>query len=267
MALKVAMGQYYPGSSVLHRLDPRAKLVGSLVCMVGALFIGNAAQLALATVLTLAFVALSRVPLGKVLESASTLIAFLVVIGLFNLFVVQTGTELVHVWIVRITTDGVWAAALYSWRFALLLLVGLVLLLTTTPTQLADAFESLLSPLAGLGVPVHELAMVLSLALRFVPTLANEANQVMDAQAARGGSLETGTPAQRVRGLVSVAVPLFAGAIRHADTVSKALDARGFEGGARRSHWHPMRMQLRDGIFLACSAAYVAALVALGILL
>ena len=89
MALKVAMGQYYPGSSVLHRLDPRAKLVGSLVCMVGALFIGNAAQLALATVLTLAFVALSRVPLGKVLESASTLIAFLVVIGLFNLFVVR----------------------------------------------------------------------------------------------------------------------------------------------------------------------------------
>lgn len=266
MAIKVGLGSYVPGTSPLHRLDPRVKAVALLALMVSSMLVSTPAQLALAAALTLGLVLATGVGPGRVVSSVAGVLVFLVVVGLFNLFFVQTGPELVHLGFVRLTTGGVWAAVLYSCRFGLLALMGACLMLTTTPTQLADAFESLLSPLARLGLPVHEVAMVMSLALRFVPTLADEANAVMEAQASRGGSLETGSPVERARATVAVLVPLFAGAMRHASGLSRALDARCYEGGSGRTHYHESHVRGRDLAFAGLCVLYVALLLVVGTL-
>lgn len=266
MAIKVGLGSYVPGTSPLHRVDPRVKAVALLALMVSGMLVSTPAQLVLAAALTLVLVLATGVGPGRVVSSVAGVLVFLAVVGLFNLLFVQTGPELLRLGVVRLTTGGVWAAVLYSCRFGLLVLMGACLMLTTTPTQLADAFESLLSPLARLGLPVHEVAMVMSLALRFVPTLADEANAVMEAQALRGGSLETGTPVERVRASIAVLVPLFAGAMRHASGLSRALDARCYEGGNGRTHYHEPHVRGRDLAFVGLCVIYVIVLLLVGTL-
>lgn len=265
MAIRISMGQYVPGDSPIHRLDPRVKAVGTLLAMVAAIVASEPAQLACCAAAVALLVGLCRVPPRRILASVSSILAFLAVIALLNVFFVRGGAVLLSLGPVVVTEGGLWGALLYAGRFALLVLVGAVLMLTTTPTQLTDAFESLLSPLARLGAPVHDLAMVMSLALRFVPTLGEEAQQVLEAQAARGASFESGGPAARLRAALSVVVPLFAAALRHADAVALALDARCYEGGASRSHFHEMRMRGADVAYLVAWFALLAALVALGL--
>lgn len=264
MSLKVTVGQYFPADSPIHRLDARVKAACALALIVGSLFVRTPVQLALACAMTLAVLLLSEVPASKVIGSLRPIIAFLVFTSLFNLFWVGTGDVLVSAPL-RITSGGLWTAVLYTLRFTMLVMTGAMLTLTTTPTALTDAFEASLSPLARIGAPAHEWAMVLSLALRFVPVLADDASAVLDAQRARGGALDQGGPARRVRSLVSIMVPLFASSLRHADGLSRALDARCYEGGEGRTHWHERRFGPQERAAVTMTTAYLTVLLALGL--
>lgn len=264
MALRIEIGQYYAADSPVHALDARAKLCCVLAALVAIFCVSNAAQLAVATAFTVAALAAARVPGRLVLASVRPLVVFLAVLSLFNLVFVQTGGPLATIGPLTITTGGAWAALLYTARFALALVLGSLILLTTTLTQLSDALDSLFSPLSRLGLPGHEIAMVFSLMLRFVPTLADEASAIMDAQALRGGGLDEGGPAQRVRSIVPVVVALLASGLRHADGVARALDARCYEGGTGRTHYHEQRLTHRDAIAAAFTATLILTLALLG---
>ena len=255
------VGHYLPAASPVHRLDARVKVVCLTCLLVSTFAVGSPLQLALAAALVGALVAATRLPVRPVLATVRPIVPFALVIAVFNLFAMRGGDALLELGPLAVTTHGLWAAALYALRLLIAVTVGAVLLLTTTPTALTDAFESLLSPLARLGVPAHEVAMVLSLALRFVPVLADETQSVMDAQAARGGSFDEGGPAARVRALGAVLVPVFAGALRHAQNLSRALDARCYEGGEGRTRYHVPHVRPADVAFAAACLAWVAALV------
>ena len=264
MALRIEIGQYYAADSPVHALDARAKLLCALAALVAIFCVSSAAQLAVAAVFTFAVLVAARVPGGRVLASVRPLVVFLAVLSVFNLFFVQSGDALASLGPLAITTGGVRSAVLYTARFALALVLGSLILLTTTPTQLADAFDSLLSPLSRIGLPGHEIAMVFALMLRFVPTIADEASAIMDAQSLRGGSFDEGGPARRIRSLVPVVVALLASGLRHADGLARALDARCYEGGVGRTHYHEQRLTHRDLIAAALTAAFILALALLG---
>ncbi|MBP3892712.1 MAG: energy-coupling factor transporter transmembrane protein EcfT [Atopobiaceae bacterium] len=264
MAFRISLGRYVPADSPIHRLDPRAKIVCGVALMVSVFFIQTPVQLAFGWACALALVLASRVPAGKVLESIRPVIAVLMVLSLFNLLLVTSGDTLVSFGPLRITTDGLWAAVNYSLRLVVAVIAANLILLTTTPTQLTDAFDALLAPLSRIGLPGHEIAMVFSLMLRFIPTIADEASAIVDAQTARGGALAEGSPIRRVRAVVPVIVALLASSLRHANGLSRALDARCYEGGAARGHWHPLQMHPSDWLALAVTAAYVVVLISLG---
>ncbi|WP_417119050.1 energy-coupling factor transporter transmembrane component T family protein [Olsenella phocaeensis] len=265
MALRIRMGQYYPGDSPIHRLDPRAKVTAALAVMVSVFAISTPLQLAFGFAFALALLALAQVPAHKVLESIRPLVAMLLVLGLVNLLVNRSGEVVWRLGVLAITTGGLRAAFVYSLRLVIAVVAAALMLLTTTPTQLTDAFDAGLAPLARLGLPGHELAMVFSLMLRFIPTLADETQSILDAQASRGGRLLAGSPVRRIRAVGAILVALLASSIHHAEGLSRALDARCYEGGAERSHWHPLHMRGADWLAVGATTAYVAALVALGL--
>lgn len=262
MALRIGIGQYYPKDSPVHRLDPRTKIVCALAVMLSVFFIRTPLQLLYALALSAALVRVSQIPAGKIAESIRPLVAILFLLGLFNLFFVHTGAVLVELGAVSITSDGLWDAVLYPLRFSVAILFGALLLLTTTPTELTDAFDALLGPLSRLGLPGHELAMVFSLMLRFIPTIADETSAIIDAQTARGAGWQQGGFSRRIRAIGPVIIALLASSVRHAHNVGRALDARCYEGGESRTHWHPLHLERRDAL-----AAGIAALALVGLFL
>ncbi len=263
MALRIDLGQYVPASSPVHRLDARVKLCCAVAVALALFSASGPASLLVGAAAVLACVRLARVPVARALSSLLPLAPFLVLVCAFNLLFVRGGAVLLAVGPVCVTAGGARAAALYAGRFAVALVAGALVLMTTTPTQLADALDRLLSPLGRLGLPAHQLAMVLALMLRFVPTIADEARDVMDAQSMRGGGLDEGGPVRRLRALGSVVSALLAGCLRHAEGLSRALDARCYQGEAARTHLHDPRLRRSDAVAVALSAATVAAIVAL----
>ncbi|OUO47234.1 cobalt ABC transporter [Olsenella sp. An285] len=262
MALRISVGQYFAADSPVHRLDARVKLVCTLVALVAIFCVSSLPQLVVAAVFVAGVLAAARVPAGRVLASVRPLLVFLAVLSLFNLVFVRAGDVVAVLGPLSITEGGIRAAALYTARFALALVTGSLIMLTTTPTQLADAFDRMLSPLSRLGLPGHEIAMVFSLMMRFVPTLADEASAIIDAQSLRGGAFDEGGPVQRVRSIVPVVVALLASGLRHADGLSRALDARCYEGGAGRTHLHEQRIGAREGVAMALTLGLVVLLAA-----
>ena len=251
----------------LERLDPRVGMLSALAIMFSAFAIGSFRQLLLAVILTGVVVVAGRVDVGRLIASVHVFLVMFVFCGLLNVFFVRTGNTVANIGPIPITDDGIRIAVLYACRFAVVIVIGAIFLDSTTPTAMTDAFESLLTPFARLGMHAQETALVMSLALRFLPTLGMETKAVIDAQAARGGGIETGSFADRVKALAAIVVPVFAGAIRHADNLSLALDARCYEEGVSRTHWRVMRMRRGDGIACCVVIVYLAALVALGALL
>lgn len=252
-----------PAHSVIHRLDPRVKMVGFLAAMFTMFAVNTPTQLALGIAITLAVIAAARLNPLRVLESIHPILILLGLMGVVNLFVVRTGTPVVVLGPLSITDQGVTIAVLYACRFALVIILGAVFLTTTTPTAMTDAFDTLISPLNRLGIHAQEIALVMSLALRFIPTLTDETRAIVDAQSARGGSIETGSPAQRIKAMSAIIVPIFAGTLRHADNLSLALDARCYEEGIRRTHWRALTIAARDRVFAAAVIVYIAAIIAL----
>ena len=257
------MGQR--SSDVVSRMDPRVKMALTLVLMFSAFTIRSGWQLVAGAVLVGAAIAVARINPLRLLGAVHPFLALFAVTGAVNVFFVHTGTPVWRFGSVTITDDGLWTMVIYVLRFALVILLGAVFLTRTTPTQMTDAFESLLSPLSRLGVHTHELSLVMSLALRFIPTLTGEAKAIADAQAARGGSIETGSPLQRAKAMSAIVVPVFAGTLRHADNLSRALDARCYEGGSGRTHYRAMAVAGRDVAAMLAAAVYLAALVVLAL--
>lgn len=263
MAVNVSLGHYIAGHSWLHRLDPRAKLICSLIVIIAAFTVSTAAQLIFALICTAAILISSGISPRSILHTIRPALLVLSLLGLFNLFFIQTGTLVFTLGSVTLFDQGIWAAILYPSRFAIALVLGSLTTLTTTPTALADACDALLSPLSRLGLPGHEIAMVLALMLRFVPTLIDDVQTISEAQESRGAALSAGKPRQRLQAITALLVALFTSALRHANNLSRALDARCYEGSAKRTHLHPLKFHRVDAVCAAVTCGFVFALIVL----
>lgn len=247
----------------LARLDPRALITGTLVGMVGMFFVATPLQLLWAFLGVCAVVALSPRSLRGTLRNCHGMLASVLVLGLLNVFFVRSGTPLAHIGSLPITDEGMRNAVIYSLRFVFVLILGLAMTACTTPTKLTDAGAAMLSPLSRLGVHVDEISLVMSLALRFMPVMGAELRTLSIAQATRGGDVASGSPAKRCRAVMALIVPMCAAALRHAEMLGTALDARCYEGGAHRTHWHRSRWGIHDAIALLAVAGWMAALLLL----
>ena len=242
----ITLGQYFPGNSVVHRLDPRTKLV-LLVVYIAALFTATAWPTYLLVFLFLVItVAISQIPLKSIFNGMKPLALILVFTGILNIFFTNEGKMLVSLGFIKIYSGGIIRAAYMVWRILMLITGTFLLTYTTSPIALTDGLESLLNPLKKIRVPVHELAMMMCIALRFIPTLIEETGKIMAAQKARGADFESGNLFQRVKALVPILVPLFISAFRRADELATAMECRCYQGGDGRTKMKLLRYKMRD---------------------
>ena len=262
MFKNVTLGQYFPGESFVHQLDPRTKLLAT-IALIAVVFMssGFAGFIAIA-----AFVLLTAMTTGvhlKFLFKGLKPIFFIILFTfILNLFFQQTGDVLVQFWAIKITTGGLRMAGFMAARLILLVVASQLLTLTTSPISLTDGLESLMRPFSKIGFPAHEIAMMMSIALRFIPTLMDEADKIMKAQKARGADFESGKLLQRAKAMIPLLVPLFVGAFRRADELALAMDARCYRGGAGRTRMKQLKYGRRDAIAaLAIVALFAAVLI------
>lgn len=259
-------GRVVGDGSPIHRLDPRVKVVGALAFMASCLVATGAAALALAASVVVGLCLLARIPPARLARQLRPLASVVAISALINLFCIDGGPLIASWGPVSIHQAGADAAVLYAVRFLLMFAAGTLLVLTTTPVAIADALRALLSPLERVGVRTGDAAMTISIALRFVPILARDARDVADAQTARGAGLGRRGPLAFIRACIPMAAPLFASALRHAENLGRAMDARGYTGDARRTVWRGLRLDARpDGVAIALLLAYLAASVALAV--
>ncbi len=245
MIRDITLGQFYPSNSPLHKLDPRVKvlmLIGSIVvifCAFNFFALGIVAALAVAAIL------LSRVPVRLFLKSLKAIIFVVAFTSILNVFY-GSGEPLWQWWIFKITWEGISNAIFVTVRIIALVILSSALTFTTSPTDLTDALERLMKPLSYLGVKVHEIAMMMTIALRFVPTLLEETDKIMSAQKARGADMESGNLISRIKALIPVLVPLFVSAFRRAYDLAMAMECRCYQGGEGRTRMRKLKMSYRD---------------------
>ncbi len=246
----VSLGRYYPTQSILHRLDPRTKVIVSILLMALIFIASNPLPMAASGLLTVILIGLSRVPVKQVVLSLRPMLFILAFAAVLNIFTVS-GNPLLQVGPLTVSDQGLYTAIRMAARLIVLILnTTLLLTLTTTPIHVSDALENLLSPLKRFGFPAHEMAMMMSIALRFVPTLLEETDKIMKAQSSRGADYDTGGLISRARGLVSVLIPLFVSAFKRAEDLATAMEARCYRGGESRTRLRIMRYQKADIWFL-----------------
>lgn len=248
-------------TSLLKSFDPRATLLSCFILMLSAFSITNYIQLAILAFVTFTLTVAAKIPFVKLIASLHMIIAIFVFSGLLNILAVRTGTVLANIATIPITTDGINYAILFATRFSLVIIIGAVLVLTMSQTTLNESCTRLLSPLRHIGIPTQEIALIMSLALRFLPTLSAEAHSVALAQIARGSSIRDGSFKQRVHAITALIVPGFAGVIRHADILALALDARCYTPGAERTHLHSWKMRIKDVLLLVVTLCVVSAII------
>ena len=262
MLKDITLGQYFPGDTLAHRLDPRTKLLATVLYII-AIFLAKGPIAYGVLILTLIVsVRISKVgakALFRGLKPVLFIIAFTAVLNLFY----TPGTVIAQLWIFRVTREGVITAIAMMLRISLLIMGTFLLTYTTSPIRLTDGLEDLLGPLKKLGVPVHELAMMMSIALRFIPTLIEETDKIVSAQKARGADFETGSLMQRAKALVPLLVPLFVSAFRRADELATAMECRCYHGGEGRTKLNVLRYETRDYLVLGYYAALVAVVIVL----
>ena len=264
MALKdITLGQYFPGASPIHRLDPRAKLVG-LILYIVALFLGKwfVSYAVLLGVLILA-VALSTVRPKALLKGMKPVLFLLIFTGLLNIFFTPGETVLLSFWRITVTAEGLLHAFFMVVRIMMLISCTFLLTYTTSPLALTDGLEGLLSPLKKLRVPVHELAMMMSIALRFIPTLIEETDKIMSAQRARGADFDSGSLIRRAKALIPLLVPLFISAFRRADELATAMECRCYQGGEGRTKMKQLRYTALDAKAFVLGGVMLAAVIVL----
>lgn len=257
MIREITLGQYYPVDSVLHRMDPRTKLFGTLVFIVSLFLADSLVAYGVITLFLVSAVRLSRVPFRFMVKGLKAMLFLLLASVSFNLFLTP-GTEIFRIGFLRMTWEGVRLAGFMALRLVYLVIGSSVMTLTTTPNQLTDGLEKGLGVLKKIGVPVHEVSMMMSIALRFIPILVEETDKIMKAQMARGADFEAGNLFRKARSMVPLLVPLFISAFRRAADLAMAMEARCYHGGEGRTKMKPLHYQRRDRI------AYLAYLVYLG---
>ena len=244
------LGRYIPGDSIIHRLDPRSKLLAMFLLIVISFWANNLITNLLLFVVTGIFISLSGVPLSffiKGLRSMFFLIAFTTI---FQLFFISGGQVLWEIGFIKITSHGIEQAGIIFCRFVLIIFYSTLLTLTTMPLSLATAVESLLGPLKRFKVPVHEIGLMLSMSLRFVPTLMDDTIRIMNAQKARGVDFGEGSIVQKVKAMIPILIPLFATSLKRADSLATAMEARGYQGGVGRSQYRQLSWMRKDSIAL-----------------
>ena len=252
MLRDITIGQHFPGSSLVHRFDPRMKIVLTIVYIVLLFAASNPLGLALSLLFLVGMYGVAKIPFKLIVKSLKPILPIVVFTAVLNLFFVSgEGEPLVRVWVLTIYAEGVKYAILLAVRVCALIAGTSLLTYTTSPIVLTDAIESLLRPLAKLHFPVHELAMMMTIALRFIPTLIEETDKIMNAQKARGAMLDNGKMTERVKALVPVLIPLFISAFRRADELAMAMECRCYRGGEGRTRLKVLRCDKQDYIDLA----------------
>ncbi|WP_186564699.1 energy-coupling factor transporter transmembrane component T family protein [Lawsonibacter celer] len=253
MALKdITLGQYFPGSTVLHRLDPRTKLVGTVAYIVALFLAKQLVSYGILLVLLAVLIAVSKVGLKAIVRGMKPVLVIVIITAVLNLFYTSGGgTPLVQFWIFKIYPEGIWAAVFMVLRIFMLITCTFLLTYTTSPIMLTDGLERLLGPLKRIGLPVHELSMMMSIALRFIPTLIEETDKIMSAQKARGADFDTGNLMQKAKALLPLLVPLFISAFRRADELATAMECRCYHGGEGRTRLRQLKLRGMDIAFLA----------------
>ena len=257
MLRDITLGQYYPADSVIHKLDPRVKLFATMIYIISLFCFKGIAALLVATVFLVAVIRVSKVPFHFMVKGLKTIMVLMIITALFNLFLTP-GEPLITFWIFKITVEGIKSAALMTIRLVYLILGTSIMTLTTTPNQLTDGLEKSLRSLNKIHVPVHEIAMMMSIALRFIPILLEETDKIMKAQIARGADFENGNMIQKVKNMVPLLVPLFISAFRRANDLAMAMEARCYHGGDHRTQMKPLRYQKRDYMAYFVLFAYLA---------
>lgn len=261
MLKDITLGQYFPGSSPIHRLDPRAKLILTVVYIVALFIAGSWVSYGVLLVALFLAIRISSIPPKAIVRGMKPLVFIVLFTGILNLFYTEGGVELIRFGSIAITTEGVKHAFFMIMRILMLVSCTFLLTYTTSPISLTDGLESLLNPLKKVHVPVHELAMMMSIALRFIPTLIEETDKIMSAQKARGADFETGSIIQRAKALIPVLVPLFISAFRRADELATAMECRCYHGGEGRTKMKLLRYGRGDiqafGLCLILLAAVI----------
>lgn len=260
MLRDITIGQYYPADSVIHKLDPRVKLFATLIFIISLFSFKNVWGFLVATIFMFGFIELSKVPISYMVKGLKAIVILMIITALFNLFL-TSGKELVSFWIFTITYEGLRNAILMAIRLTYLILGTSVMTLTTTPNELTDGLEKALAPMNKIHVPVHEIAMMMSIALRFIPILVEETDKIMRAQMARGADFENGSLIKRAKAMVPILVPLFVSAFRRANELAMAMEARCYHGSEGRTKMKPLKYEKRDRI------AYISMVLYLGVII
>lgn len=267
MLKDITLGQYFPGSSVIHRMDARVKLVLTIVFIVMLFAAHNIWGLMVGVAFTIISLAISRIPASMIGKSLKPIIPLVIFTALLNILFVRTGDVYWQWNFIKITNEGVSTAVYMVIRIVCLIVGSSLLTYTTSPIDLTDAIERLLSPLKKIKVPVHELAMMMTIALRFIPTLIEETDKIMNAQKARGSELDTGTMGDKVRGMIPIFIPLFVSSFRRAEELATAMECRCYHGGEGRTRMKQMKTAMRDWVGCGYTAVFMAAVVVMNVVI
>ncbi len=260
MLRDITLGQYYDVDSPIHRLDPRTKIIGTFCYIVGLFLVKGMLGFLFATLGLLTVIRLSRIPIRFIVRGQKSIAILLMFTVILNMFMVK-GEVLVKIWFLQITKEGLYTAIFMGVRLILLVIGCSIMTLTTTPLQLTDGLEKLLRPLKKIKVPVHDIAMMMSIALRFIPILMEETDKIMKAQSARGADFDTGTLFERARSLIPVLVPLFISAFRRADELATAMEARCYRGDEGRTKMKELKYTKADYIAKVIILLFLAGLI------
>lgn len=261
----ITLGQYYQGDSVIHKLDPRVKLVGTIVYMVSLFLFNNLYCYALAAIFLLIVILLTKIPIVYMIKGLKA-VFFLMLITVFcNLFFTP-GETIFKFWILALTKEGIRSAIYMLIRLTLLIVSASIMTLTTTPNQLTDGIEKLFKPLRAIKVPVHEVAMMMSIALRFIPILMEETDKIMKAQTARGARFDSKNLIIKVKSMIPLLVPLFVSAFRRASDLALAMEARCYHGGDGRTKMKPLKYSTRDVVAYLLMFGYLGLVIVTGLL-
>ncbi len=264
MIRDITIGQYYPARSILHRLDPRVKLVCTFLYLISLFLFKSIPGYVVATIFLVSVIKLSKVPFSYIMKGLRPVLMLLMITVIFNLFLTREGDVLFSKWIFTVTAGGLRNAVYMAVRLVYLILGSSLMTFTTTPNELTDGIEKLFKPLQKLKLPVHEMAMIMSIALRFIPILLEETDKIMKAQIARGADLESGNIIQKAKAMVPVLVPLFISAFRRASDLAMAMEARCYHGGEGRTKMKPLQYQKRDYLAYVIMLIYVVAVFFIG---
>ncbi len=260
MLRDITLGQYYPADSVIHKLDPRVKLFSTMIYIISLFCFRGVAALLIVTAFLAGVIRVSKVPFRYMVKGLRAILVLMLITAVFNLFLTP-GEPLFTFGVFRLTAEGIRNAGLMLVRLTYLILGTSIMTLTTTPNQLTDGLEKALMPFSKIGIPVHAIAMMMSIALRFIPILIEETDKIMKAQMARGADFESGNLLRKVKSMIPLLVPLFVSAFRRADDLAMAMEARCYNGGAGRTKMKPLRYGKRDAL------AYVTVIVYLALIL